>query len=223
MHMKNYHLTLLLNIFLTACASITIDDCKNSNWYDLGYKTGLSDIQAKPISEFKKECPQYNITINEVTFREGFDKGLLQYCTESHFYFEGEMGWPVKLENCANVNKENLSKAFDNGRVHLNTKNQVHYLGKRIETINNDKSFVADLGKVKQLFGGDSRDKPEQDELIRLKSKLVQLEKDAPDSKEYCEYEKKRIDLVKTILPSSLISLSDNFQNTLSGCSRLIR
>lgn len=146
-----------------------------------------------------------------------------KYCTVSQFYFLGEMGFPAKSENCQSEIREKLISSYDEGRLLYHKKRRADELKKEIEDAKKDKSFLADVNRASALVRGQSPTQMQDEELIKVKSEIETMIKEAPDSREYCDYEMKRKNTAKQMIPSFVLNLSPEVAAEMSGCSRIVR
>lgn len=145
------------------------------------------------------------------------------YCSVSQFYFLGEMGFPAKLENCSPERKVELLTAYDDGRILYHKKKRATELRKEISDMNEDNSVIADLSRIKTVFGGDAPTRKKEVELQKVESEIEETIKNAPDSAEYCKYEMAQKNQAKNVIPTFLLNMSAETKMTLNACSRIIR
>jgi len=88
------HISLFcLWIALTSgCASLSEDQCRHANWYDIGFSDGLKGYAADYVSRHGEACVKYGISVNRPEYSRGYNEGLKQYCIPSNGYMIGVQG-----------------------------------------------------------------------------------------------------------------------------------
>lgn len=79
-HIKNLCLGSGVVIVLSGCASMSVEQCKTANWYQIGEKEGASG-SGSSLDRHYKACQKAQIVPNQSQYEQGFAKGLSYYCT----------------------------------------------------------------------------------------------------------------------------------------------
>lgn len=83
---------LLLALMLAGCATLSEDECRNRDWYGIGFTDGLNGYALTRLAEHQKACAEYGITIDRIEFLRGRSDGLQRYCVPENGYLQGRAG-----------------------------------------------------------------------------------------------------------------------------------
>lgn len=84
-------------LFLTGCATLSPEECRTANWYQIGEQDGQSGYSDR-ISKHDKACSKVNIIPNTALYRSGYKHGLKSYCQPEIIYdhaLNGSGGYQV--------------------------------------------------------------------------------------------------------------------------------
>lgn len=87
---KIIYLMLLVSV-LSACASLSKEECQVADWYKYGKDDGTNGLYNKTISH-TKACKKYNITVNSDLYLKGYNSGLKLYCIFDKGFDTGKYG-----------------------------------------------------------------------------------------------------------------------------------
>lgn len=90
--MKRALIPLALLTLLSGCASMSPDECKTANWYKVGYQDGRDGNDPNVINSYTEDCGEAGVTPDRAKWKEGFDKGTIQYCSPDNGYTVGIEG-----------------------------------------------------------------------------------------------------------------------------------
>lgn len=65
---------------LGGCATLSKDECRTANWYDIGAADGRNGELAGRIEKHRKACAEYNVLPREHEYFAGREAGLRDYC-----------------------------------------------------------------------------------------------------------------------------------------------
>ncbi|MGX5175298.1 DUF2799 domain-containing protein [Aliikangiella sp. IMCC44653] len=82
-----------LLITLTGCASMSEGQCHTANWYQVGFDDGYL-AKGSRIDAHYDACSEYNITVNQAQYHQGYEQGLRNYCTSRNGWRRGTEGTP---------------------------------------------------------------------------------------------------------------------------------
>ncbi|MBK6277292.1 MAG: DUF2799 domain-containing protein [Gammaproteobacteria bacterium] len=71
---------------LGGCASLSESECADADWEQIGYRDGAAGTSGRRIAAHAKSCAEYGFTVDEETWRAGYDRGIDSYCTPSTRY-----------------------------------------------------------------------------------------------------------------------------------------
>jgi hypothetical protein len=87
--------TLLLMIsftFLTGCSTLSAKDCATMDWRERGLKDGREGEDKGQIGNYQKRCREFNISVDAIRYKAGYQSGLKEFCTYDNGMKQGEDG-----------------------------------------------------------------------------------------------------------------------------------
>ncbi|UJF24873.1 DUF2799 domain-containing protein [Suttonella sp. R2A3] len=81
---------------LVGCASMSVEECMVANWNEQGYKDGRNGYAPTRIIEHRKACAKAGMAPDAMRYRQGWDAGVLQYCTPANGVAQGRAGSPYR-------------------------------------------------------------------------------------------------------------------------------
>lgn len=105
--------SLLVSVFLAGCASydkLSQAECQSADWNAVGYDISSNGFKSDAIGNFKASCGEHGITPDETAFTEGYNQGLLSYCTKANGYELGK-----KNDKYRNICPDELEVEFKRG------------------------------------------------------------------------------------------------------------
>lgn len=88
---------LLLPLFLlSACASLSKDECLNADWRNIGYGDASEGYARTRINDHRQACAQYRVSPNLDAYNQGYEEGLRVYCTAARGYQQGVNGYTYR-------------------------------------------------------------------------------------------------------------------------------
>jgi hypothetical protein len=82
----------LLASFVSSCATMSKDECKQADWYLKGVDDATQGFALDRVIEHGKACARVNIVPDMKEYREGHGKGARLYCVPEKGYSEGRNG-----------------------------------------------------------------------------------------------------------------------------------
>ena len=79
-------------IFLTACATLSQEECVRGDWFGLGANDGHAGQPISRLSEHAEACSDYGITVNNPAYMAGREQGLKAYCQLDNAFKTGLNG-----------------------------------------------------------------------------------------------------------------------------------
>jgi hypothetical protein len=83
---------LILICGLNACATLSPEQCRTANWYDLGVEDGRSGYSADRLARHREACAEVGVKPDEKRYMQGRQLGLKSYCTADNAVQEGLAG-----------------------------------------------------------------------------------------------------------------------------------
>ena len=70
-----------LGVGLSACATITRDECRAEDWASIGQRDGAEGHAPSRLESHARTCANFSIVPDPEAYRAGWDTGVLLYCT----------------------------------------------------------------------------------------------------------------------------------------------
>lgn len=80
MEIKKLCLLSGLALVFSGCVSMSVEQCKTANWYQIGEKEGASG-SGSSLDRHYKACQKAEVVPNQSQYEQGFAQGLSYYCT----------------------------------------------------------------------------------------------------------------------------------------------
>jgi hypothetical protein len=77
---------------LSGCATLSEGECRNSDWYDIGFRDGRRGEPQDRISSHSGACAEHGVAPDRERYLEGHEAGLGHYCTQHNGLVAGESG-----------------------------------------------------------------------------------------------------------------------------------
>jgi hypothetical protein len=65
---------------LSGCATLSEDECRSANWFDIGLRDGHEGLPFTRIDEHREACSKFAISPDALRYRDGHAEGLNDYC-----------------------------------------------------------------------------------------------------------------------------------------------
>jgi hypothetical protein len=85
-------LLLIALLVLSACASISEEECLAADWYSIGVEDGSKGYPMSRIGAYRKDCAEVGVAPDADQYGQGRDYGLESFCTYERGYAEGKRG-----------------------------------------------------------------------------------------------------------------------------------
>lgn len=77
---------------LTACASMSANECEFSDWYTIGFEDGSRGLTSDAVSGRRKACARHGFGIDFASYQEGREAGLKEFCQPQRGFDAGSAG-----------------------------------------------------------------------------------------------------------------------------------
>jgi hypothetical protein len=84
--------TALLVLTMSGCASMSSEECANSDWTAVGYEDGSRGYTSDQFSSRRKACAKHGVTADFQAYQDGREQGLIEYCQPGRGFSVGENG-----------------------------------------------------------------------------------------------------------------------------------
>lgn len=128
--MCNYHVTktmasvfrfgalILILSFLSACASMSEQECLTANWFDRGYRDGLNGEPLSRLADHYEACAKVGVSPNQTLYQTGRNQGIINYCTPSNGLDRGRQGQGYQNVCPAHLERQFLRSYYEGKRVY---------------------------------------------------------------------------------------------------------
>jgi len=77
---------------LSGCASMSSEECTNSDWVAIGYEDGSRGYTTDKFGSRRKACAKHGVTADFKAYQEGREEGLVEFCQPGRGYSLGVSG-----------------------------------------------------------------------------------------------------------------------------------
>jgi hypothetical protein len=77
---------------LSGCASMSSEECANSDWVAIGYEDGSRGYTTDKFGSRRVACAKHGVTADFKAYQEGREEGLVEFCQPSRGYNLGVRG-----------------------------------------------------------------------------------------------------------------------------------
>jgi len=130
-----YLLLLAPLLLLSACATLSEDQCRAGNWYEIGKNDGADGRQSSFLAQHAKACRDYGIRPVASEWERGRRDGLPLYCVPSRAYHEGTRGKHLSPV-CPVEQLDQLERANARGLAYNRITQEIGEIEREISSIN---------------------------------------------------------------------------------------
>ncbi|MGD1932988.1 MAG: DUF2799 domain-containing protein [Candidatus Phaeomarinobacter sp.] len=148
--------TCLTLLTLSACATMTADQCAAADWQAVGYEDAMEGRAASHLQQHIAACTDHGITANETNYMAGHTQGATAFCTPTNGFKQGIGGkpntniCPDDLANAFSVTYEAGRGLYTRKRAVTQAENDLATLERRMQaletSISNNENAIATLG-----------------------------------------------------------------------------
>lgn len=92
MKSANTIFVILSAVLISGCASMSSDECANSDWAAVGYEDGSRGYASDRFGSHRKACAKHGITADFGAYQQGRADGLVEFCQPSRGFNLGASG-----------------------------------------------------------------------------------------------------------------------------------
>lgn len=81
-----------LLLILSACATLSKEDCTSINWRERGQQDGSSGESTAQFNIYQQQCQEHGVSIPKANYLQGHKEGLKTFCNYNNGYKNGEEG-----------------------------------------------------------------------------------------------------------------------------------
>lgn len=138
--MNKVFLITLFAFSVAACGTSSKQEyCNTTNWKDMGNKTGLKGQPADVVMKDQKSCAEVGVQIPLVEFKEGWEEGIQQYCSEENAVRLGRSGEKHMSENCPIEYRPKFLAAYEEGVKLKSVNKKIEKVEKQIDRADAEK------------------------------------------------------------------------------------
>lgn len=179
----------LVTLGLSACATMSGDECLTSDWEAIGFEDGSQGYGAKRLSNHRKACAKHGVTPDFSAYQTGHEQGLENYCQPSRAFNIGANGGSYNGV-CAAHHEADFIDAYNSGHHLYDLKSRVNSANSQINyktrSLENNEELIKDSGVALIAANTTTEDRvrivADLKELAeangRLKAEIKQLRKD---------------------------------------------
>lgn len=108
-------LPLLALLALGSCASLTEEECRAGDWFQIGIADGAEGRGTDRIEAHRRACADVGVTPDTEAWLRGRERGLRLYCVPRKAYEVGRQGRAI-AEGCTPAERARMAPAFEWGR-----------------------------------------------------------------------------------------------------------
>ena len=122
-------------VLLAACATLSEEECRAGNWYDIGLHDGKAGRTTDYLTKHTKACAKHGIAPNQNQWEDGRQDGLPFYCRPVRAWQEGAKGRSLSPV-CPVAGLDRLEQANWRGRTYYRIGQDIAEAEREIGSIN---------------------------------------------------------------------------------------
>lgn len=127
---------------LAACASLTEEECRAGDWFQIGVADGAEGRGTDRIEAHRRACADTGVTPDTEAWLAGRERGLRLYCVPQKAYRVGREGRSI-AEGCTTGERARMQPAWEWGREYWRLEIQADGLRSEIRAINREIASLA--------------------------------------------------------------------------------
>ncbi len=182
--MRPFIPVLLLSGLLAGCASLTEDECHIGNWQSIGLNDAVQGRTTTRFTDHIKACQRYGVLPDKTLYDQGYQQGLVRYCTPSNGFTVGRNGYDYR-SICPADAEASFLRGYERGHdLHeiekqiAQARNSMDDVRLKIDELRSQKArpVSGDKGRHKGAVTDSERER--RVELRRLKREVERLEEE---------------------------------------------
>jgi hypothetical protein len=133
---------------LGGCATLSEGECRNSDWYDIGFRDGRQGEPQDRISRHAGACAEHGVTPDRARYLEGHQAGIEHYCTQHNGLSAGQSGG-VYQGVCPVGEEDAFLSGYSVGQALYRVRSRLNALDYQIQGL--DKSIASEETDKKEL------------------------------------------------------------------------
>ncbi len=168
---------LVAGLMLTACASMSEQECLVVDWNDKGMRDGRDGQPISYVEEHREACAKVGVQPDLAQYKAGHAIGIKEYCTPENGLREGRLGHWYK-RSCPAALEGRFMDAYQNGQRVYSAQQRVNQLDMELSNLQR---------KLDQARDDDAR-KRARDDLSEMDRRLRRARDDLYDAERRARY-----------------------------------
>lgn len=107
---------LCLAALLTACASMSPEECRHADWLEVGRSDAQRGQTPDHLARHRKSCAKAGYPVNAERYYSGYQRGLVDYCNATTAFRAARSGHPKPIQcRDAAVQSADFTRAYQYG------------------------------------------------------------------------------------------------------------
>lgn len=119
-------------ILLSACESISSEECLAADWYSLGVEDGAKGYSLSRLGAYRKDCAEVGVAPDAEMYSQGRMVGLESFCTYERGYAEGKRGAGNRAVCPPGPLEAEFMQGYNDGRYVYETNRKIRDLERRL-------------------------------------------------------------------------------------------
>ncbi|MGH8519542.1 MAG: DUF2799 domain-containing protein, partial [Panacagrimonas sp.] len=119
---------------LGSCATLNENECRSADWYQLGSRDGANGGARSRIEEHREACAEFGLPADDAAWFQGYEAGLLDYCTADNGYRVGRRGGGYGRV-CPAPEEREFVEAYELGHETYAVEREIAELDRRAESL----------------------------------------------------------------------------------------
>jgi len=91
--LKYFFLPLVMPLLvLSGCAAMTETQCQVADWQRVGFADAANGLPENRLADYHRDCAKVGIEPDARAYRQGWDAGIVRFCTPANGWREGTQG-----------------------------------------------------------------------------------------------------------------------------------
>lgn len=156
---------------LTACSSLSTEECLSGNWQAIGYNDGVAGRYPSRISNHQQACAEVGIVPDFKAWEAGRQQGLVHYCTESNARRLGERGLSFNAV-CPAAKVNRLQRIHERAYHRYKRQQEIKHYERKLRRYRNE---------LQKLRNGDmlgfTNERQVREYMLQLQKNILELER----------------------------------------------
>ena len=125
-------LLLIILLVLSACVSISDEECLAADWYSIGVEDGSKGYPMSRIGAYRKDCAEVGVAPDAEMYSQGRMVGLESFCTYERGYADGKRGAGNRAVCPPGPLEAEFTQGYNDGRYVYETNRKIRDLERRL-------------------------------------------------------------------------------------------